>query len=395
MALATAVSRSTMRHLLPDLPLVVWMILLTLLIGLLTSKDASALINDFNSGYGASIGDFALILIPSFVLAAAIEQRSISMPPMVSVGAAPFAAAAMVCPDTAYAALSPMCRNKKLSMAFGAFAGFKLLFPAGPLIVATSLDADPTIVLMLCVLVFVPVWGIGLLFGHLVERRLGLEQTSPSVSGSLRQGANWVLLPFAVLAVLLVAGVAFDFGFNVWLDFVTTAKGALLVSATVAIAMIPYGDRRNTVDKGVRRAAGLLIIIGTASAFSHILTQVAPIDAIFAGRTGIFAILSVFLLTAVFKLLQGSSMSTFAAVGPVAAPIVAASGASPAVSVMAICLGSLIAILPNDSFYWLVRQDAMPAQPEFVAISTLTAGSVLQALTGLIALLFLGSLVAI
>ena len=64
-------------------------------------------------------------------------------------------------------------------------------------------------------------------------------------------------------------------------------------------------------------------------------------------------------------------------------------------SVMAICLGSLIAILPNDSFYWLVRQDAMAGQPEPVAISTLAAGSVLQALTGLGVLLLLSTVIAI
>jgi gluconate:H+ symporter, GntP family len=391
----TVIIRSSKRHLLPDLPLVIWIILITLLLGLLAGKDATALIGAFNAGYGASIGDFALILIPSFVLAAAIEQRRIVMSSAVSVGIAPFAAAAMVCPDTAYAALSPMCRTRKLPMAFGAFAGFKLLFPAGPLIVATSLGADPAVILMLCALVFVPVWAFGLLFGHLVERRLGLKFGQTAATGGLRGRSLVALLPFVVLAVLLVAGMVFDFGFNVWLDFLTDPKGALLAAAAAALAMLPQGDQRGVVDKGLRRAAALLIIIGSASAFSRILTQVVPVHAIFADRTGTFAVFSVFLLTALFKLLQGSSMSTFAAVGPVAAPIVAASGASPAVCVMAICLGSFIAILPNDSFYWLVRQDAMPDQPEATAIATLAAGSTLQALAGFGVLLLLATVNAI
>lgn len=379
----------------PDLPLVVWMILVTLLLGLLAGKDAAGLIADFNRGYGASIGDFALILIPSFVMAAAIEQRSIAISSAVSVGVAPFAAAGMVCPDTAYAALSPMCRSHKLPMAFGAFAGFKLLFPAGPLIVATSLDADLEAILLLCMVIFVPVWTVGLLFGHVVERRLGLMPSLPKTEAGLQGSSLLALLPFAVMAVLLVVGVAFDFGTNVWLDFLTNPKGALLVSAAVALAMIPQGVRRGAVDKGLRRAAGLLVIIGAASAFSAILTQVVPVHAIFANQTGLFAILSVFLLTALFKILQGSSMSTFAAVGPVAAPIVAASGASPGVAVIAICLGSFIAILPNDSFYWLVRQDAMLDQPEPVAISTLAVGATVQAVLGLGVLLILASILTI
>lgn len=391
----TQTDRLASRRIMPDLPLVIWMILVTLLLGLLAGKDAAGLIADFNRGYGALIGDFALILIPSFVLAAAIEQRRIAITSAVSVGIAPFAAAGMVCPDTAYAALSPMCRSRKLPMAFGAFAGFKLLFPAGPLIVATSLGADPKVILLLCVVIFVPVWAIGLLFGHVVERRLGLAPYLPNAEAGSQGSSMLALLPFAVMAVLLVAGVAFDFGANVWLDFLTNPKGALLVSAAVALAMIPQGARRGAVDKGLRRAAGLLVIIGAASAFSAILTQVVPVDAIFANQTGIFAILSVFMLTALFKLLQGSSMSTFAAVAPVAAPIIAASGASPSVAVIAICLGSFIAILPNDSFYWLVRQDAMPDQPESVAITTLAVGATVQAVLGLGVLLILASILTL
>ena len=391
----TQADRLATRRIIPDLPLVIWMILMTLLLGLLAGKDAAGLIGDFNGGYGASIGDFALILIPSFVLAAAIEQRHIAISPAVSVGVAPFAAAGMVCPDTAYAALSPMCRSRKLPMAFGAFAGFKLLFPAGPLIVATSLGADPKVILLLCVVIFLPVWAVGLLFGHVVERRLGLTSSSPKAEARWQDSSLLALMPFGVMAVLLLAGVAFDFGTSVWLDFLTNPKGALLVAAAVALAMIPQDARRGAMDKGLRRAAGLLVIIGAASAFSAILTQVVPIDATFANQTGIFAIVSVFLMTAMFKMLQGSSMSTFAAVGPIAAPIIAASGVSPSVAVIAICLGSFIAILPNDSFYWLVRQDAMPDQPEPVAITTLAVGATLQAVLGLGVLLVLASILTI
>lgn len=49
---------------------------------------------------------------------------------------APIAAAGMVCPDTGYAALSPAGVRHRARLAFGAFAGFKPLVPAGPLIVA-------------------------------------------------------------------------------------------------------------------------------------------------------------------------------------------------------------------------------------------------------------------
>ena len=96
---------------------------------------------------------------------------------------------------------------------------------------------------------------------------------------------------------------------------------------------------------------------------------------------------SLFAMTAVFKLLQGSSMSTLAAAGPLAAPIVVASEVSPVAAVIAVCLGSFVAILPNDSFYWLVRQNALVNESELKATLILGGGSILQALTGLAILL--------
>ena len=80
-------------------------------------------------------------------------------------------------------------------------------------------------------------------------------------------------------------------------------------------------------------------------------------------------------------------MATFAAVTPVAAPIVAASGLSPAAAVFAICLGSFVAILPNDSFYWLVRDNPLKDTSHFNCTLLLAGGATLQALTGLMMLI--------
>ena len=85
-------------------------------------------------------------------------------------------------------------------------------------------------------------------------------------------------------------------------------------------------------------------------------------------------------------------MATFAAVAPIAAPLVATSDLPPVVAVYAICLGSFIAILPNDSFYWLVRKDALPNEKEASSAKLLAIGASLQALGGLALLLVLNLL---
>jgi GntP family gluconate:H+ symporter len=87
----------------------------------------------------------------------------------------------------------------------------------------------------------------------------------------------------------------------------------------------------------------------------------------------------------------GSSTVTLATVTPVLAPVVLAAGISPAAAVFAICLGSLV-IVPTDSFYWLVRSDALAEAGERSAIVTLAGGAALQALAGLAALAALAML---
>ena len=86
-------------------------------------------------------------------------------------------------------------------------------------------------------------------------------------------------------------------------------------------------------------------------------------------------------------------MATFAAIGPVAAPVVLSSGVDAVAAVFAICLGSFIAILPNDSYYWLVRQDALQGErSERRAIFILAGGAIVQALAGLTLLMIVVTL---
>ena len=77
-------------------------------------------------------------------------------------------------------------------------------------------------------------------------------------------------------------------------------------------------------------------------------------------------------------------MATFAAIAPVTAPIIAASNISPVIAVYSIALGSFVAVLPNDSFYWLTREDAYKNLSDIKATLILGGGSIVQALTGLL-----------
>ena len=161
-------------HWVPDLPLVVWMVALTLILGLGSGMGSVDLVAAYNLGFGRALGEFALILLPSFTLAAALSRQNVASEAAgrATAFASPVAGAGMICPDTAYAALSPAAGRYKLELAFGAYAGFKLLYPAGPLIVAAGLGAavtetvPPVTLLLAGVMLTLPVWAAGVIWAR-------------------------------------------------------------------------------------------------------------------------------------------------------------------------------------------------------------------------------------
>lgn len=375
----------------PDLPLVVWMVLLTLLLGLAGGLPAHDLVAGFNLGFGRALGEFALILLPSFTLAAVLSRQQLSSDAAgrTAALASPIAGAGMICPDTAYAALSPAAGRYKLDLTFGAYAGFKLLYPAGPLIVAAGLgigamQVEPVLLLAIGAGLALPVWLAGVLWARWMVGEQALSQTEQSISsGNLFQS----FAPFALMAGLLVLGGVVGQADIGALDFLLIPKGALLAAALLSLLQVAPDQRRDCLDSAVRRTGSLLLVIGAASAFGSVLTGMVALDRIVPTGSGLLTLLALFALTILFKLAQGSSMATFAAIAPVAAPIVAASGVNPIAAIFAICLGSFVAILPNDSYYWLVRRDALTEQEEVRAIWVLAGGTTLQAAIGMMLLL--------
>ncbi|MEP1768318.1 MAG: hypothetical protein ABJJ53_16980 [Sulfitobacter sp.] len=384
---------SNLKRHLPDFPLVIWMVLLTVLLGLGAGLDADQVVGQFNAGFGRALGEFALILLPSFTLAAALARQNIASN---AAGravalASPIAGAGMICPDTAYAALSPAAGRYKIDTAFGAYAGFKLLYPAGPLIVAAGLGVtgargtEPTVLLLCGVLLTLPVWLTGVIWGRFTMPTIRAPQETQSArsNGHLLK----VFTPFLAMAGLLILGGGVGPTGIGAIDFVLLPKGALIIAAALALMQTSADQRRDCLDSAVRRTGSLLLVIGAASAFGAVLTGLVSLERLVPQGDGTLTLVALFALTVLFKLAQGSSMATFAAIGPVAAPIVLSSGVNEIAAVFAICLGSFVAILPNDSYYWLVRRDALAAQSEGRVLRIMTGGAALQALVGMAFLL--------
>lgn len=372
------------RHPLLPFPLPVWLFLAAIGIAMAAGNSNAQVIALVNDGFGRALGDFALLLLPSFVLAGALSRKRIGGAGHLVTGLSPLVGAGMVCPDTAYATLAPIAGRRRLQAAIGAYAGFKLLFPAGPLIVATGLGLTMSGTFLWGLVLLPVVWAAGLLAltAFDVSGRTGVPEP-------VHDQVNWgALSPFGLLAALLVLGAATPLGSLPVADFFLNPRGALLMAAFLAIVLTAAEDRKEMIQGAVRRTAGLLFVIGAASAFGVVATTVIPVASYWPDHAGpVAALVTLFVGAALFKLIQGSSMATFAAVTAVAGPLVAASGLSPVAAVYAICIGTIVAVTPNDSFYWLVRSDALADETESRSVAVLAGATLAQGLAGFAALL--------
>jgi len=377
-----------------DLPLPVVLVLAALVLGMAGGLGAESVVKSFGAAFGRALGDFTLILLPSFLIAASISRR-----PLPSLGAwvrlaSPFSSAAMICHVTAYAALSPISGGYRLSMAMAAYAGFLLLVPAGPLIVGASLGVDNPGIYWVGILLLVPVFLAGETWLRICDGRPAADARSATAHAPTGKEEWRGFAPFGVLAILLGVGWSFDLAQLTVLDFLTRPKGALLLAAVWAYLDTPTTLRRDCIDAAVRRTGGLLLLVGAASAFGGMATAVVPVAQFLPSGDGgqLAVVLGLFGIAAAMKMLQGSTMATFAVVGPLVQPVVQQLSVSPVLAVYAICLGCFVAILPNDSYYLLVRGDALGQHNERSALLRMSGASIIQGAVGLAALLGLWAL---
>lgn len=356
-------------------------------IGLARGSLPAEVLRQSAGAFGQAASGFLFILLPSFVLAALLGGGIRSRWGTAAVtGASPVCAAAMVCPDTAYSVLAHAAGERRLHMAFGSFAGFKLLVPAGPLIVATGLGVQPTAALLgASAFLALPVLATGWLWARAWRRLLSSQATELA---QVRQRSSASLLaPMTVLFLALLAGFS-PWASQPWAAAVGSVPAALSLAAVVALVLADPQRRAACLDAALARTSRLLFMIGAAAALG---VQVAPLlepGLLLAhAHHGAVSVMVLFAAAALVKTAQGSSMVTFATVTALLGPAIAPLGLSMSAAVLAICAGSLTILLPNDSFYWLVRTDALKDWPERRCIAVLAVGSVLQALTAVACLL--------
>lgn len=350
--------------------------------------------------------------------------------------------------DSGFVVLSPLNRSLArqsgaslasftAALSMGLYAGHVFIPPTpGPLAAAGELGADIGLVMLLGFAVSVPVIAATWLFAQTAGRRIVIEgehdpeeaseapagappadsatgaPSAESTAGDTRLRSAWlaflpILLPVALIAAQSVAslpGRPFgEGGFFVLLRFVGNPNSALLLGVAAACAAVWRSGgrvRMEWISESLRTGGLIILITGAGGAFGKVL-QATPIGEYLGGLLGsmglgAFSMLVPFLLAASLKTALGSSTVAIITSASIMFPLLPALGLAssfgPVLTTLAIGAGSMTVSHANDSYFWVVSQFSGMTVSQ--AYKLHTVGSAVAGVTGIVAVLLLGIVLA-
>jgi len=340
-------------------------------------------------GFSKVLGYIAIIIVSATVMGKVMEETgatyviSRTVLGWVGRGRSPVAtglagyilALPVMCCDTAFIMLSPLAKALStgsgyglqlftLALAAGTFSSFKLVFPAAPLFPATMFGADVSKVILLGVAASLPVFVVGLWLAYRLGGSLN-EESSRGTEEYDRLAEKYGSLPspwmaFGVIlvpiALIVVRSMLPSQGI---LELVGNPVIALPIGVLMSLLLTLGRDPATVngwISQGVSRSASILVIVGAGGVLGLILQEVG-IGGLLGGMSsglGLPGLLVIFIIAALIKTGQGSSMVTMVTAPAIVLPLLPSLGVDPVMATLAVSAGAMVCVNVNDSFFWVV-----------------------------------------
>jgi Gnt-I system high-affinity gluconate transporter len=279
----------------------------------------------------------------------------------------------------------------------------------GPTAVAGTYEASVGLTLAYGLIIAIPAAAlIALVWPRLpFVKRMNPEIPAGLVSDKLFEEDEMpglgISLSMALLPVVLIAGAAVfemaapDSPAMGFVQFIGAAPVALLV--TLLVAMWVFGPRMgrslNEVNasavSSAKAMAMILMVIGAGGAFKEVLTEAGIADYIaqLAGGWAVSPLILAWVIAVILRIALGSATVAVVTAAGVAAPLVAASGVSPELMVLATSCGSIAFSHVNDPGFWMFKEYFGLSVTE--ALKTRTSYTTVLAILGLGGVLLLST----
>jgi Gnt-I system high-affinity gluconate transporter len=247
----------------------------------------------------------------------------------------------------------------------------------GPTAVAGLYDASVGLTLAYGLLIAVPA---GILVAMLWPRLPFVRKINPSIPEGLVSDkeftddelpSRWASFAVALFPIILIAGSEVivmtepsSEALVSTLKFVGSTPIALLI--TLLLAVIVFGPANGRPLKEVAKSMGeaakamamILLVIGAGGSFKEVLTSAGIADYIAdtAGGWALNPLILAWLIAAILRIALGSATVAVSTAAGIAAPLVAVSGVSPELMVLATACGSIAFSHVNDPGFWMFKE---------------------------------------
>ncbi|RSX49460.1 gluconate:H+ symporter [Bifidobacterium callimiconis] len=205
------------------------------------------------------------------------------------------------------------------------------------------------------------------------------------------------MMPVILIAVATICSFVLPEGnvVNEVIQFVGAPDAAMLLSMLFAVWTMGLARKRTMADiagsmtESVKQIAMMLLIIGGGGAFKQVLVDGGISDYISTMFSNINMppLIAAWLVAAVLRVCLGSATVASLTAAGLVAPMVAMSGVNPALMVLAVGAGSVIADHVNDAGFWMIKEYFGLSLKE--TFMSWTAATTVMSVMGLISVLTL------
>jgi GntP family gluconate:H+ symporter len=400
--------------------------------GLALGLGPAVVAKDVVDGFGGTLGYVGLIFLASTIIGVMLDKtgatvviaestlkllsksRVLCCRPLAAGIAGYLVAPPVACNDTAFIILSPVARALgsvggygavvvSLILAAGAYTSFKLVFPAAPLFAAAIFKANLPNVIILGIVTSLPVFAVGVLwaqfYGRRVLNKVGSAEEEPLPMKhenlpTLLEAGLMIALPVALILLrsTLVGSLPETSIAHLSLNFV----GDPVIAMMLGIGFGFFVARRQKMEtisewvgEGLTKAAPVVAVVGAGGVLGKILLDSNIGSSLGSSLTtmGLPGAVVIFLVAAMIKTAQGSSIVTMVTAPTILLPLLPALGITPTLATLLVSAGAMVSVNVNDSFFWVVTGASHMTISQ--GMRGLTLMSVAQGTTALLLLLLI------
>ncbi|WP_129660132.1 gluconate:H+ symporter [Rothia uropygialis] len=247
----------------------------------------------------------------------------------------------------------------------------------GPTAAASIYQASPGLALLYGLFIAVPA---GVLVAMVWPRLPFVKKIQPEIPRGLISEKSFTdeempsmgrSLLVALLPVILIAGAEIyimvgeeSSSLMQFVTFIGSPTVALLISLLVAIVVFgpmsgrPLSELAVSMSESARAMAMIIMVIAAGGAFKEVLvsTGIAQYIADMTSGWPVHPIILVWLTAVILRVALGSASVAVTTAAGIAAPLVASSGVSPELMVLATACGSIAVSHVNDPGFWMFKE---------------------------------------